>query len=201
MALAALYVALGGVGLAFHLVARGGRGGAAAGAIVLSSSLLTAGFGLLYGLYRVTVGDLTPWLAVWVCMGRRGHRGSDLYHTPRCSAAEYPRQVAVVASITTAGRRRNFAYTSFYVPSAQPVQFDVQVAMGNGPELRRSGSRLFRSRCRLPTHGKTGLIVVATTYSVVGRKAHFLPAGKHRTAQPRCAGRQGLGGAAHDRQL
>jgi hypothetical protein len=129
MALAALYVALGGVVLAFHLVARGGRGGAAAGAIILSSSLLTAGFGLLLGLYQVTVGDLTPWLAVWVGMVVAGVVIA-IFIARRGARLPYPRQVAVVASITTLVAVGNFAYTSFLC--AQRSTGAVRRAGGHG---------------------------------------------------------------------
>ena len=102
----------------------------------------------------------------------------------------YPRQVAVVASITTVLAIGNFAYTSFYVPSAQPAQFDVQVSMG---KPTRSADGRYSSvpiTLSFTNTGKTGLIVVASTYSVVGRSAQFLPGGQDCcAAQPRRPGR------------
>jgi hypothetical protein len=177
MALAALFIALGAAVLTFHLVVRAGSGGVAAGTIILSSSLLMAGLGLLLGLYQATLGDLTPWIGAWTAMVIAGVLIA-IFIARRGARLPYPRQVAVVASITTLIAVGNFAYTSFYVPSAEPVQLDVQGSMGKPTE---SADHRFASvpiTLSFTNTGKTGLIVIASTYSLVGRKAQLLSSDK-----------------------
>src|SRR4051812_4161891 len=111
----------------------------------------------------MTVGDLTPWMAAWVGLLVVGVMLA-IFIARRGARLPYPRQVAVVASITTLIAVGNFAYTSFYVPTAQPVQFDIQVAIGKptpSPDGRYSSVPITLS---FTNTGKTGLVVIASTY-------------------------------------
>jgi hypothetical protein len=123
------------------------------------------------------VGDLTPWIGVWAGMFVAGMTIA-VFMARRGARLPYPRQFAVVASVTTLIAVGNFAYTAFYVPSAQLVQFGVQVAMGKPAPSADGRFASIPITLSFSNTGKTGLIVVASTYSVVGRRARFLSSDK-----------------------
>jgi hypothetical protein len=181
MVTAGLYVLVGATTLALLLLLRNGRGNAVTGGLMLTSAVVTGGAGALLTLYQAIAGDYTPWLLVWLGMVVTGML-SVAYLLPRGARPPYPRQFAAAVTITTLLAIGNFAYTNLYQPGAEPAQFDVEVAIGKPSIPQGKGFASVPITVSFQNTGKTGLTLIMSTYSVVGRKARFRTSDKTQAA-------------------
>lgn len=167
MLASALYVLIAAITMASMVIGRTAEAAEIALAIVATGAIVSAGWGSVLLVYQLVSGDYTLWLWVWLATAASGALIAGWLlrnggHVP------YPRQFAVIIATLLAGA--NFTYTTLYEPAAQPVQFSVEVALGEPAFDPAHTYASIPIKISFVNTGKIGLHVLMSTYSVVGRR-------------------------------